>query len=123
MAARTTSRRQDAGPTLFDALPDDDPPLVQAFRAFHLRNPHVYSLFERFALEAASAGREKIGARLIWERMRWYLRFETTDRAERGLKLNDHYPPYYARMFLRRHPELEGFFELRKVQGEAEVSA
>lgn len=106
-------------PTLFDALPDDDPPLVRAFELFHAANPHVFALFERFALEVARARPgARIGARAIWERMRWHVRFETTEQRAGGWRLNDHHAPYCARLFLRRHPELAGLFELRRAQGE-----
>lgn len=101
---------------LFDAL---DPPLVREWRTFHRRNPHVYRLFERFAFEALRTGRRRIGGRLIWERMRWHVRFETTDQTERGVKLNDHHAPYYVREFLRHHPGHAELLETRRSQAEA----
>jgi len=94
---------------------DEQPPLERAFWAFHRENPKVYELFRQYALEAAHTGRKRFGARMIWNRMRWYTRVETNDP---DFKLNDHHTPYYARMFLRDHPEHEGLFELRRVQGE-----
>lgn len=90
--------------------------LQREFEVFHAENPHVYELFCRFAMQAIDAGREKFGARSIWERMRWYVAFETT--GDDDYKLNDHHPPYYARMFMREHQECEGFFETRRVLGE-----
>ncbi len=81
-------------------------------RAFHLSNPRVYELFERFALEAVRAGRSHFSAKMIWERMRWYSRVETTDPT---FKLNNNYHAYYARFFLERHPELDGLFETRRL--------
>lgn len=102
--------------TLFDDAVDSK--LWRAFREFHAKNPHVYEMFERFALEAVETGRARIGARMIWNRMRWYCRFETTDKRAGRFKLNDHHSPYYARLFLERHPQHAGLFETRRVQGE-----
>lgn len=84
------------------------------FEAFHADNPDVYRLFSMFAFKAIHKGAEKIGARLIWERMRWHVKFDTT---EHDFKLNDHYIAHYARLFLARHQEHEGIFELRAIKG------
>lgn len=100
---------------LFD-IPPPDPPLLAAWKVFHAANPKVYALFERFALEAARRGRTRFGARMIWERMRWYVKVETTDQLAGLYKLNDHHHPYYAREFVRRRPEFRDLFEFRKVQ-------
>lgn len=91
-----------------------------AWREFHATNPQVFRMFERFALEAvrASAARApgsaiRIGARMVWERMRW----ETTiTPIENGVpwRLNDHHVPFFARLFLERHPELGPIFEIRE---------
>ena len=91
----------------------------RAFEEFHAANPSVWDLFERFTLRAlearARAGDSKrIGARFVWERMRWFIRFETTDV---DFKLNDHYPPFYARMFMKAHPEHGVVFETRDRKG------
>jgi hypothetical protein len=53
--------------------------------------------------------------RTIWEVLRWQ-----TDsgrirlRSGEKWKLNDHYAPFYARLLMANHPELKGFFEVRK---------
>ena len=94
-------------------LPFDEHPHAERFRQFHENNPHVYKLFSRFASEAASRGRERFGARMVWERMRWHVAFETVDDASL-FKLNDHYTPFYARMFMSDHPEYPNLFEIRE---------
>ncbi|GJM43455.1 MAG: hypothetical protein DHS20C21_02970 [Gemmatimonadota bacterium] len=88
-----------------------------AFERFHAANPHVYELFCRFAFDVVEAGHRRFSARTIWERMRWELRVQTRRRTGE-LKLNDHYPPYYARKFMADHPECEGLFSLRRVKGD-----
>lgn len=76
---------------------------------FHRDNPHVYELFERFAVEAFSKGK-KVGARNIWEKIRWELAIETNSE---DWKLNDHFVPYESRLAMLRNPQLAGFFERR----------
>ncbi len=81
------------------------------FEKFHAENPHVYRLFERFALRAINAGRPRLGAKAIFERLRWYTTVET--RSSDDLKLNNNYTPFYARMFEEQHPDYAGFFSKR----------
>lgn len=86
-------------------------PRIRAFRVFHAENPHVFRLFERFALEAA-ARRKRFSSDAVLHRLRWFTQIETDDPA--GFKINDHWSAFYARLFLEQHPELAGFFELRR---------
>ncbi len=90
--------------------------LRDRWEQFHLENPHVYRLFERFALEAARAGARQIGAALVWERMRWYTSFEV--RGEETYRLNNSYRAFYARLFMAQHHELGEFFETREQPSE-----
>jgi hypothetical protein len=78
---------------------------------FHRANPRIYQLFRMYAERAKAAGRERFGARPIWERIRWDVYVET--KTDDGIKLNDHYPPYYARLLMLREPQFAGFFERR----------
>lgn len=89
--------------------------LDQAFREYHAQNPAVWSLFERFALEAARAGRTHFGAKAVWERMRWHIQFETRDSLA-DWKLNNNYTSRYARMFAERHPEFRKLFQFRELR-------
>ena len=93
-----------------DHDPGGESALEQAFREFHEANPHVYALFRELASEVIRAGRVRFSARTIWHRMRWYAAFETTDEE---FKLNNNHSPYYARLWLKDHPQYPGFFELR----------
>ena len=90
--------------------------LREQWEKFHAENPHVYRLFERFALEAQRAGAKQIGAALVWERMRWYTSFEV--RGEETYRLNNSYRAFYARHFMAQHPELGEFFETREQPSE-----
>ena len=96
--------------TLFD---DFEPPCetrYERFKEFHRKNPQVYQLFLQFARQAVER-RVRFGARMIWERIRWYTLIETTDAK---YKLNDHFTAYYARLSMLEFPDtLGGFFEIR----------
>lgn len=92
--------------------------LEAAFEEFDRENPHIYLAFARFTLEAVRAGRSKIGAKLIWERLRWYTAVEAhrapgTPAPE--YRLNNNWTAYYARKFMRDHPEHQGLFATRSV--------
>jgi hypothetical protein len=90
------------------------------FAEFHRENPHVYRAFERFACEALRSG-HRVGAKAIWERMRWHLFMETSEGRDGGYRLNNNLTAYYARELMRRRPEFAGFFEIRRVRGEVTV--
>jgi len=83
----------------------------EQFDVYDAENPKVYPLFERFALEAIGQGKMHLGAKMIWERMRWYAEVET--RSDDGYKLNNNYTAFYARKFMELHPEYRGFFSCR----------
>lgn len=85
-----------------------------AWEAFHAAHPRVYDLFARFAREAAESGRERFGAKMIWERMRWYTTIEAGGKGE-DWRLNNNYITYYAREFMRRNPQYGDLFELRRM--------
>jgi len=92
------------------------------FVLFHAENPHVYDLFERLALKGIAAGRRHLSAYQIFEVMRWEYSIETTepkrnpDDPDRTLKLNNNHRPYYARLFMDKHPKREGVFRIRKIR-------
>ena len=77
---------------------------------FHARNPEVWRLFERFALEKIRLGFAHYGAKAVLERVRW-------EYAEGGhepeLKVNNNFPAFYARRFAREYPQYAGFFRTR----------
>lgn len=71
----------------------------------------VCQKFEELAFAARSSGYDRYSARTILERIRWHY---NVDRGLREFKCNDHWSPFLARWFLKNHPELYGFFELRQ---------
>jgi hypothetical protein len=96
------------------------PTIRDRFIAFHKMNPEVYQLFERFTLEAIDCGVDKMGARLIYERIRWENMITTkgagySTESKKLLKLNDNYIAWYARLFMAKNRKHVGIFELRNV--------
>lgn len=85
----------------------------RSFRAFHAANPRVYELLVHFARVAVAAGREKIGVRVLWERMRWETWITTTGTE---FKLNDHHTSRYARLVMATEPDLAGVFHTRELR-------
>ena len=88
------------------------------FQKYQEENPHVYAAFKRFTLELVAAGRTRIGGRVIVERLRW----ESMVRSNTGQwKLNDHWTPFFVRLFIKEHPQHEGLFSLRKAKADTEL--
>ncbi len=88
----------------------DDRTMRDSWLAYHLANPHVYAGLCRYADEAIRSGRGHLGISMLFERLRWYTTIET--RGD-GLKLNNNYRAFYARLWLQDHPEHPEFFETR----------
>jgi len=84
--------------------------IFERFVVFHKANPHVWKLFCEIA-DDMRAYQDQYSARTIIEVIRW--RIDSTVGSE-PVKLNDHYSPYYARMYMATHDGSEGFFELRR---------
>lgn len=75
--------------------------------------PHdVTQLFEEIALRLIKKGKRRFSARAILHHIRW----EYT--IERGVdwKCNNNHSASLARWFMRKHPHMNGFFELRGVK-------
>lgn len=87
--------------------------LFQRFVRFHQDNPRVLALLLRFADELIAAGRPRFGIAALWERMRWFVAIET--RSDVGLKLNNSYRSFYARLLLLLRPALVGVLETRRL--------
>ena len=80
------------------------------FRDYHAENPHVYELIKKFTFEMIKAGRTRYSMMGVFHRIRWYTDIET--RGE-PFKIGQNHFPYSARMFMRDHPEHDGFFKTR----------
>jgi hypothetical protein len=82
-----------------------------AFEEFHADNPHVYTTLVRLAREwVDSTGRRKLGIKTLYERARWEIAISTNSP---DYQLNNNFTAFYARLIMRREPDLADLFDLR----------
>lgn len=86
--------------------------LADKFAKFDSANPGIYHLFKRFSYELIRAGRKKISAALIVERIRWEVNINT--QSEDIFKLSNNHTAFYARKFMGDHPEHCDIFRIRE---------
>lgn len=89
---------------------DKPEPIADRFVAFHRFNPEVYWNLVALALELKESGWQRVGVRMLIERLRW-LHAQRT-RGDR-FQVNNSFGPYYARLIMAHEPALAGFFETR----------
>ena len=90
--------------------------LEDKFKTFHRNNPQVYELFKGFAFRVINKGFKAYSARALIHLIRWHTSVETNDPS--GFKVSNNHSPYYARLFMRDHPEHSDFFRTNVVQGD-----
>lgn len=72
------------------------------FIIFDRENPNVYKLYKKFAFQIIKKGYNRIGSKMIIERIRWETAINTNDE---HFKINNNNSPYYARKFCVEFPE------------------
>lgn len=87
--------------------------IEERFQEFHRANPAVFQLFEMYARLALNSGK-RLGSRAIMERVRWEVYMKTRDGE--GFKINNNFTSRYARLLVEKHPEFDGFFEMRDLR-------
>jgi hypothetical protein len=90
-----------------------DDAIQGAFEEFDARHPEVYQEFVKIALELRRRGHERYSADAILHVIRWHRDMDGRDVEK--WKLNDHYTRCMSRRAMAEKPELEGFFETRKL--------
>ena len=86
--------------------------IFERFKVFHADNPEIWELFKKYAKQLIDSGRDHYSSDCIMHRIRWHVVVDT--RSGEGLKINDHYTAYYARMWLATNPDGPELFQLRK---------
>ncbi len=84
--------------------------LKEKFDIYHANNPHVYTLFEKFAKEAAQY-RKRYSADAVAHRIRWETMISTEGD---DFKLSNSWVAFYARLFMKKNPEYDGFFQVKQ---------
>ena len=85
--------------------------MVSQVSAFHDHHPGVWDLFVRFAFEKINQGYTHYSVKAIFERIRWEI--DSGGDGTTIFKLNNNYPAFYSRRFMRMYPQHEGFFRTR----------
>lgn len=84
--------------------------LKDKFEVFHASNPHVYELFEKYALEATKYLKH-YSADAVAHRIRWETMINTQGD---DFKLSNSWVAFYARMFMKKNPQHDGFFTVKQ---------
>ena len=72
-------------------------------------NPLVWEYFKKYAGELINQGHKKIGAKMIFERIRWEAKFQKMGQ----FKCNNNQTAEMARKFEQVYPMYAGIFEKR----------
>lgn len=86
--------------------------VARDFMAFHRENPDIYLALLKVAQRAAERGYSKWAIAGAFEVVRWEWS-EINPAANGGFKLPNNWKPWYARLIMVEHPELDGLFDLR----------
>jgi hypothetical protein len=97
--------------TLFD---DSGRTIQERFESFHERHPEVYAEIVRLSRQVKSKGYDRYSIDAIIQRVRWHFQFERD--AGSDFRLNDHFSSRYARLVMEYEPDLDGFFEVRRLK-------
>ncbi len=88
--------------------------IQERFEAYHDAHPEVYAVLVAFCDLAKRRGITKLGVSLLWERMRWSLTIERDSEVD--YLLNNDFRSRYARLIMKREPEMAGLFNLRELR-------
>ena len=87
--------------------------MLDQARNFHRENPKIWHLFCEFTFELIKRGFKHYGAKSIMERIRWHT--DTPDKDGKStFKINNNYTAFYARGFMIKYPNHDGFFRTRE---------
>ena len=89
--------------------------LYNEWRVYHENNPRIYQLICAYAEAAIRRGHNKYAIATIWERIRWEITVDTNDI---DFKMPNNHRAYYARLWLKDHPQHPGFFRLAELRSE-----
>lgn len=82
---------------------------MKSFKQYDQENPQIYTEFKKLAFQLINRGYNHIGAKQIFEVIRWNTMVSGND----GFKVNNNYAPDYSRKFENEHPNYAGIFRKR----------
>lgn len=72
----------------------------------------IWIEFEKIALNLIDRGIKHYGAKAIFEIIRYWRTIKKIE--DKDFKVNNNYTQYYAKKFMNKYPEYDGFFEIRE---------
>jgi hypothetical protein len=91
--------------------------LYNEWLVYHRNNPRIYQLICKFAADAIRRGTEEWSIAGIWELIRWQVDIETGDP---DFKMPNNHKAYYARLWLKDHPNHPKFFRICELRSEGD---
>jgi len=89
----------------------------ERFNAFHLQHPEVYKAICDKSRILKRRGVNHYGIFALLNVVRYHS--DVSANKSSPWRLNNNFAPYYARLIMRQEADLQGFFELRTMKGEA----
>lgn len=89
---------------------------IEKFLEWNSKNPTVWRMFERAALDLIKAGKTHWGAKAICELIRYKRAVEEGGQFD-DYSVNNNFSAYYARVFIVKYPQYSHFFETREIRG------
>ena len=85
--------------------------LEEKVKDFHKKHPEVWDLFVRFSFELMDRGFKHYSVSGVFDRIRWEKGAGADGTSE--FKIGNNFKPFYARAFMKKYPEANGFYRLR----------
>ena len=103
-------------PRFLAAEHDENATIEERFLAFHAANPWVYEAFVDLARDLVARGRTKIGAKALFEVIRWNWDLNRIADTDETYRLNNNHVSRYARLAAESEPELAAVFNMRALR-------
>lgn len=84
--------------------------IFRAYERWDEENPQFWPMFVEASIALANAGRRRIGAKLVFEHLRYSSLLQTKGDV---FRVNNNYSAIYARRFMLEYPEHGELFETR----------
>jgi hypothetical protein len=94
---------------------DEATTIQERFEAFDREHPEIFESLVTMAFDLRKRGFHRYGLKSLFERLRWHFQVE---RGDEDWKLNNIYTSRYVRKMIQEYPELDGFFETRRLKAE-----
>jgi hypothetical protein len=87
------------------------------FNRYHEANPHVYTMFVKFARQVKHIGLNKYSIWAVANRVRWHYEFEV--KGDEKFKISNDFLSRYSRLIMQNESDLAGFFTTKRLASDA----